>query len=86
MRKSIVLVTLAALTAAFAMGCASSGEAVPSRPLLPYVASDYVVHSVPERELMPAPRVAAPLAPVSMAPQRPRATALLARPTPPTGR
>ena len=78
MRKSIVLLTLAALTAVLATGCASA-EA-PAGTLFPHVASDYVVRPQLERALVQPPPAPTVLAVASPPPQRARATARLARP------
>jgi hypothetical protein len=82
MRKSIVLMTLAALTAGFATGCASSGE-MPTRPLVAHVASDFVVRRPLGTEVLVMPaKVPAPVATVSQVPpQRARAAVALSRPT-----
>jgi len=81
MRKSIVLVTLAALTAGLATGCASSGE-MPARPLIAHVPYDYVVRRPLETAVLVPPKVPAPAATVSEAPpQRARMTVALSRPT-----
>jgi multidrug efflux pump subunit AcrA (membrane-fusion protein) len=79
MRKSIVLLTLAALTAVLATGCASAGDA-PAGTLFPHVASDYVVRTQLERALVQPPPPPTVLAVASPLPQRARATARLARP------
>ncbi len=84
MRKSIVLMTLAALTAALAMGCASSAEAVPAGALVPHVVSDYVVRRPLAKDVQPPPTVAAVDAPSEWPPQRALAPVALSRPAGPT--
>jgi hypothetical protein len=83
MRKSIVLMTLAALTAALATGCASSGEAVPAGPLVPHVVSDYVVRPPLAKDVpLPPPKPFAPATVASQAPpQGNLAPVALSRPT-----
>jgi hypothetical protein len=82
MRKSIVLMTLAALTASLAVGCASSGEAAPAGPLFPHFPSDFLVRRPLETAVLVTPsRPVAPAATVSQAPQRARAPVALSRPT-----
>ena len=81
MRKSIVLMTLAALTAGLAVGCASSGE-MPARPLFGHFASDYTVRRQLETAVLTPPRAPAPAATVIQpSPQRARAKMALSRPS-----
>jgi hypothetical protein len=83
MRKSIVLMTLAALTAGLATGCASSGE-MSARPPIAHVQCDYVMRRPLECDyVVRQPLETAILVPpkVEVTPQRARATVALSRPT-----
>jgi hypothetical protein len=85
MRKSIVLLTLAALTAGLATGCAPAGQ-VPTATYAPHVANDYVPRKPLVSAVILPTTPAAPLAQEAQAAPRLRVAARLARPAGEGGR